>query len=184
VAHDKAGRAFVYRALVKRSDAATSLLDTLLERFFGNSPGVLALTLLEDERLSDADFAKVKRVIERRKKPQCDDWAVARSHDLARYTASLASFAPWYANAGSGEIRYIGGPAPSPMGHVPNGLRTLVRVAVSSLGKALGATLYKTSGNIDFDRALINAAKKGAYAPQTQTCRPLTGNYTFEAKTG
>ena len=70
VSHDKAGRAFVYRALVKRSDAATSLLDTLLERFFGNSPGVLALTLLEDERLSEADVASLKRVIARKKKPQ------------------------------------------------------------------------------------------------------------------
>ncbi len=68
VAHDKAGRAFVYRPLVKRSDAATSLLDTLLERFFGSSPGVLALTLLEDERLSDKDIGNLKRVIERRSK--------------------------------------------------------------------------------------------------------------------
>ncbi len=70
VAHDKVGRAFVYRPLVKRSDAATSLLDTLLERFFGNSPGVLALALLEDERFSDEDIASLKRVIARKKPPQ------------------------------------------------------------------------------------------------------------------
>jgi BlaI family transcriptional regulator, penicillinase repressor len=68
VAHAKSGRAFVYRPLVDRSDAATSLLDTLLERFFGNSPGVLALSLLEDERLSDEDIAKFKRVIARKKR--------------------------------------------------------------------------------------------------------------------
>lgn len=67
VAHDKPGRAFVYRPLVKRSDAATSLLDTLLERFFGSSPGILALRLLEDERLSDKDIQSLKRLIERRK---------------------------------------------------------------------------------------------------------------------
>lgn len=53
---------------MKRSDAATSLLDTLLERFFGSSPGVLALTLLEDERLSDKDVESLKRVIARRKR--------------------------------------------------------------------------------------------------------------------
>ena len=70
VAHDKPGRAFVYRPLVKRSDAATSLLDTLLERFFGNSPGVLALALLEDERLSAEDVARLKRVITRKTKAQ------------------------------------------------------------------------------------------------------------------
>jgi BlaI family penicillinase repressor len=68
VSHAKAGRAFVYRPLVERSEAATSLLDTLLERFFGSSPGVLALTLLEDGRLSDEDIANVKRVIARKKK--------------------------------------------------------------------------------------------------------------------
>jgi BlaI family transcriptional regulator, penicillinase repressor len=67
VAHSKAGRAFVYRPLVDRSDAATSLLDTLLERFFGSSPGGLALALLEDERLSADDIAKIKRVIARKK---------------------------------------------------------------------------------------------------------------------
>ncbi len=41
---------------------------TLLERFFGSSPGVLALTLLEDERLSDKDIGDLKRMIERRRK--------------------------------------------------------------------------------------------------------------------
>ncbi len=68
VTHAKAGRAFVYRPLVERSEAATSLLDTLLERFFGSSPGVLALSLLEDERLSDEDIANLKRVIARKKR--------------------------------------------------------------------------------------------------------------------
>src|SRR5471032_1679895 len=68
VSHAKAGRAFVYRPLVERSEAATSLLDTLLERFFGSSPGVLALALLEDERLSAEDIASFKRVIARKKK--------------------------------------------------------------------------------------------------------------------
>ncbi len=68
VAHDKPGRAFVYRPLVQRSDAASSLLDTLLERFFGSSPGVLALTLLEDSRLSHKELETLKQVIERKRK--------------------------------------------------------------------------------------------------------------------
>ena len=66
VTHDKSGRAFVYRPLVKRDDAASSLLDTLLDRFFANSPGVLALTLLNDKRLSKKDLARLKQVIERK----------------------------------------------------------------------------------------------------------------------
>lgn len=67
VGHEKSGRAFVYHPLVKRDDAATSLLDTLLDRFFSNSPGVLALALLEDERLSKGDLARLRRVIERKR---------------------------------------------------------------------------------------------------------------------
>jgi len=66
VAHRKSGRAFVYRPLVQRDDAATSLLDTLLDRFFANSPGVLAMTLLEDKRLSKKDLARLKQVIEQK----------------------------------------------------------------------------------------------------------------------
>ena len=70
VAHSKSGRAFVYRPLVDRADAATSLLDMLLDRFFGNSPGVLAMSLLEDDRLSQKDLARIKRAIERRGSPR------------------------------------------------------------------------------------------------------------------
>ena len=66
VTHEKSGRAFVYRPLVKRDDAASSLLDTLLDRFFANSPGVLALTLLDDKRLSKKDLARLKQVIDRK----------------------------------------------------------------------------------------------------------------------
>ena len=66
VVHRKQGRAFVYRPLVKRADAATSLLDTLLDRFFGNSPGVLAMSLLEDGRLSRRDIARLKQALERK----------------------------------------------------------------------------------------------------------------------
>lgn len=66
VAHTKDGRAFVYRPVVERSEAATSLLDTLLERFFRSSPGDLALRLLEDERLSHEEIAAIKRAIARK----------------------------------------------------------------------------------------------------------------------
>jgi predicted transcriptional regulator len=66
VEHEKSGRAFIYRPLVQRADAATSLLDALLEKFFASSPGVLALTLLEDKRLSKKDLARLKAVIEQK----------------------------------------------------------------------------------------------------------------------
>lgn len=60
----------MYRALVKRADEATSLVDTLVERFFGNSKGVLALSILEDARLSTKDYARLRELLERRKKSQ------------------------------------------------------------------------------------------------------------------
>ena len=84
-------------------------------------------------------------------------------------------------NAG---VRYLNGPAPRPQSHVPDGLKTMVLVQVSRSGKASGASIYKASGNIDFDRAVIDAAMKGVYAPQMQDCRPLAGRYIFEAITG
>ena len=45
VAHDEAGRAFVYRPLLAREDAAKSAVGHLLSRFFDNSSGTLALAL-------------------------------------------------------------------------------------------------------------------------------------------
>lgn len=67
VAHEEAGRAFVYRPAIQRADAARSAIGHLLDRFFGSSPGALAVTLLDDARLSDGDLAHIKRLLARRK---------------------------------------------------------------------------------------------------------------------
>ncbi len=66
VLHDKSGRAFVYRPLVQRAEAATSLLYALLDRFHASSPIALVMSLLEDPRLSKRDFARLKQLIERK----------------------------------------------------------------------------------------------------------------------
>lgn len=66
VTHEKVGRAFVYRPVIEREDAAGSLLDVLLDRFFGNSPGVLAMALLEDKRLSKKELAALRDLIDRK----------------------------------------------------------------------------------------------------------------------
>lgn len=68
VAHDEDGRAFVYRPLVARDAAAKSALHHLLDRFFGSSPGALAVTLLDDTRLSEADVTKLRRMLARDRK--------------------------------------------------------------------------------------------------------------------
>jgi len=70
VAHEADGRAFVYHPSVQRADAAKSAVRHVLDRFFASSPGALAVTLLDDARLSDDDLAHVKRVLARRRKEQ------------------------------------------------------------------------------------------------------------------
>lgn len=64
VAHDEVGRAFVYRPLVAREDAATNAVGHLLSRFFDNSAGSLALRLIQSERPSDDELARLKALIE------------------------------------------------------------------------------------------------------------------------
>ncbi|HEU5481203.1 MAG TPA: BlaI/MecI/CopY family transcriptional regulator [Candidatus Tumulicola sp.] len=68
IAHEEDGRAYVYRPVVAREQAARSAMNYLLDRFFGNSPGALAVTLLDDSRLSDDDVAKIKRMLARSRK--------------------------------------------------------------------------------------------------------------------
>lgn len=68
VGHDEDGRAFVYRPLVERSQAADSAVRQLLQRFFGNSPGRLAVTLLDGTSLSDDDMARITKALGRTRK--------------------------------------------------------------------------------------------------------------------
>lgn len=68
VAHDEDGRAFVYRPVVKRTQAADSAVRHLLQRFFGNSPGKLAVTLLDEARLSEAELARIQKALARKRK--------------------------------------------------------------------------------------------------------------------
>lgn len=68
VTHDEDGRAYVYRPLVAREEAAKSAVRHLLDRFFGSSPGALAVTLLDQTPLSDDEIAHIKRMLARHRK--------------------------------------------------------------------------------------------------------------------
>jgi predicted transcriptional regulator len=68
VGHEEDGRAFVYRPRVGRTQAADSAVRQLLRRFFGNSPGQLAVSLLDDAKLSDADVARIQKALARKRK--------------------------------------------------------------------------------------------------------------------
>lgn len=65
VTHEEAGRAFVYRPLVERDAAAGSAVKNVVEKFFGNSTGALALRLIENERPSNEELARLRSLIER-----------------------------------------------------------------------------------------------------------------------
>ncbi|HET7813665.1 MAG TPA: BlaI/MecI/CopY family transcriptional regulator [Candidatus Baltobacteraceae bacterium] len=64
VTHDEEGRAYVYRPLVQRDDAAKSAVGHLVSRFFGNQSGALALRLVEEARPSDEELQRLKKLIE------------------------------------------------------------------------------------------------------------------------
>jgi len=64
VGHKEAGRAFSYHPLVQRDEAAKSAVSHVLARFFRNSPNALAVTLLDDVRLSEADRKRIRELLE------------------------------------------------------------------------------------------------------------------------
>ncbi len=65
VRHQEEGRAYVYEPLVERDDAAKNAVGHLLKRFFGNKSAALALRLVEEERPSDDELARLKALIEK-----------------------------------------------------------------------------------------------------------------------
>ncbi len=68
VAHKEVGRAFTYRPLVERDDAAKSAVNHVLARFFENSPNALAMTLLDDVPLRAADREQIRQLLEKKAK--------------------------------------------------------------------------------------------------------------------
>jgi predicted transcriptional regulator len=64
VTHEEQGRAFVYSPVVEREAAAQNAVGHVLSRFFDNSSGELALRLIENERPSPGELARLKALIE------------------------------------------------------------------------------------------------------------------------
>ena len=63
VRHTKEGRAFVYHPVVQRGEANRKAVRNLVKRFFQDSPELLILNVLEDERLDEIELARLKRMI-------------------------------------------------------------------------------------------------------------------------
>jgi predicted transcriptional regulator len=68
ISHKMDGRAYVYTPLVAREQAARSAVGHVVNRFFGNSPGALALTLIDETPLSEEDVAELRRLLAKRSK--------------------------------------------------------------------------------------------------------------------
>jgi len=62
--HEEAGRAYAYHPLVERDAAAGSAVGQVVSKFFGNNAGALALRLIENERPSDDELARLRSLIE------------------------------------------------------------------------------------------------------------------------
>ena len=64
VQHEKEGRAFVYRPLIERAKAQEHATAHLLDRFFGNSPELLVLNLIKDEKIDSSTLKALMKRIE------------------------------------------------------------------------------------------------------------------------
>jgi predicted transcriptional regulator len=65
VRHTKSreGRAFVYRAVVGRKQASRNALRQVVRGFFGNSPELLVLHLLDDGELSRLELRNIRNLL-------------------------------------------------------------------------------------------------------------------------
>lgn len=64
VAHEKSGRAFVYRPVIDQKQARRRALSHLVSRLFNNSPSLLVTNVLEDEQIDPAEIARLKSMLE------------------------------------------------------------------------------------------------------------------------
>jgi predicted transcriptional regulator len=63
VKHTKDGRAFIYRAVVKREKAQDKALTHILSRFFGNSPELLMLNLVQTKKVTAKELDRLRKRI-------------------------------------------------------------------------------------------------------------------------
>lgn len=61
----KEGKAFIYRAKITQADARQSALKSLLNRFFGGSPEVLAQHLIKETDIDISDLEQLQNKIDK-----------------------------------------------------------------------------------------------------------------------
>jgi predicted transcriptional regulator len=68
VKHRKEGRAFIYQPVMAREKAQDKAITQLLRRFFGNSPELLMLSLIENKKLNAEELKRLRKRIEEKQK--------------------------------------------------------------------------------------------------------------------
>jgi predicted transcriptional regulator len=63
----KEGRAYRYHAAVAQGESRSTVIDSVVQKFFG-SPADLVLNLIDSEELDDAELANIRRAIDRRRR--------------------------------------------------------------------------------------------------------------------
>jgi predicted transcriptional regulator len=63
VEHRQEGRAFLYRPCVAEHEAGRSEVRHVLQRFFGNSPEKLLISLLGDDNVTPEEIQRLKQII-------------------------------------------------------------------------------------------------------------------------
>ena len=64
VTHDKVARAFIYRPVIDKRQARRRALRHLVSRLFENSPSLLVLNVLDDDRIDPVELKRLKKLIE------------------------------------------------------------------------------------------------------------------------
>ena len=63
VTHEQVGRRFVYRPVVEQNVARRRALSHLVKSLFDDSPSLLVLNVLDDERLEQSEVERLKKLI-------------------------------------------------------------------------------------------------------------------------
>jgi predicted transcriptional regulator len=64
VSHQREGRTFIYEARVKEDQAQRGAVREVLSRFFQDSPERLVLNLLQHEKVSPQELARLRKLVD------------------------------------------------------------------------------------------------------------------------
>ena len=64
VAHEKVGRAFIYRPIIDQRQARRRALRHLMARLFNGSPSLLVLNMLEDDQIADEELKRLRKLVD------------------------------------------------------------------------------------------------------------------------